>query len=148
MSTTAVVAVTRRTAGGATPSGGPGPVLPLAHWLAVEPAELTAHTWRGEGSVSGNNRNTAGAETTFSLPMRFHSLLMMRASLNYGPDHLKDASQFIRPSISSESRTFSTCKPTLTYLHDNYFSPSSRSCSRTQVRDAHTLILFVRLHWI
>lgn len=46
MSTTAVVAVTRRTAGGATPSGGPGPVLPLAHSLAEEPAEFTAHTWQ------------------------------------------------------------------------------------------------------
>lgn len=46
MSTTAVVAVTRRIAGGATPSGGPGPVLPLAHGLAAEPAAFTAHTWR------------------------------------------------------------------------------------------------------
>lgn len=48
MSTTAVVAETRRKTGGSTPSGGAGPVLPLAHALAERPAEFTARTCRSE----------------------------------------------------------------------------------------------------
>lgn len=53
MSTTAMVAETRRTTGGPTPSGGAGPVLPLAQGLGELPAEFTANTcWSEAGRLS------------------------------------------------------------------------------------------------
>lgn len=48
ISTTAEVAETLRKAGRPKPSGGAGPVLPLAHPLAEWPAEFTAHTCRSK----------------------------------------------------------------------------------------------------
>lgn len=54
MSTTAVVAETRRKTGGPTPSGGAGPVLPLAQGLGELPAEFTANTcWSEAGKAFG-----------------------------------------------------------------------------------------------
>lgn len=52
MSTTAVVAETRRKTGGPTPSGGAGPVLPLAQGLGQLPAEFTANTCWSEADVA------------------------------------------------------------------------------------------------
>lgn len=52
MSTTAVVAETRRKTGGPTPSGGAGPVLPLAQGLGQLPAEFTANTCWSEAEVA------------------------------------------------------------------------------------------------
>lgn len=67
----------------------------------------------------------------------------------YSPQQQRSVNSFtglsIKTTISGESGTFSPCNPTPTYLHDNYFSPSSRSYSQT-----HTLmvILFVCLCWV
>lgn len=51
ISNTAVVAETRRKTGGPRPSGGAGPVLPLAHGLGERPAELVAHTCWPEAEI-------------------------------------------------------------------------------------------------
>lgn len=54
MSTTAVVDETRKKTGGPTPSGGAGPVLPLAQGLGELPAEFTANTcWSEAGTAFG-----------------------------------------------------------------------------------------------
>lgn len=52
MSTTAVVAETRRKTGGPTPSGGAAPVLPLAQGLGELPAEFTANTYWPEAETA------------------------------------------------------------------------------------------------
>lgn len=88
---------------------------------------------------------------TLSSAFKTHFMKSYRGRLRlinqYSPDQQTSASQFdgpsIRTTIRSESKTFSPCIPILTYLHDNYFSPSSRSYSHT-----YTVILFVCLCWI
>lgn len=80
MSNTAVVAETRRKTGWPRPSGGAGPVLPLAHGLGERPTELAGHTCWPEAEISFNQNLELCFYTSLGFQTHF---LMMEASLNH-----------------------------------------------------------------